>query len=201
MTDKEKIREEVERMKGWNNNVRNSKRHMTLQEEDFNRGKHSSYLEILDFIDSLQEEPMSKDLEEMAKAVTKDKESAVKFLKNAGIMDENGNLAELYRSEEPVSDGLEVAAHRCYEPNDKFMEGFKKGAKWQKQQDKETIELAEDHAMLAGRMQMKEELMKDAMYLTCCGSHAFSACWCMENVDTSRYKAGDRLKIIVVKDD
>ena len=57
MTDKvQKIREEVVRLKKWNNNVRNSTRHMTLQEEDFNRGKHSSYLEILNFIDSLQEE-------------------------------------------------------------------------------------------------------------------------------------------------
>ena len=31
-------------------------------------------------------------------------------------------------------------------------------AEWQKKQDQETIELAEDHAMLAGRMQMKEEI-------------------------------------------
>lgn len=57
----QKIRAEIERLKGWNNNVRNSTRHMTLQEEDFNRGKHSSYLEILDFIDSLQEESISED--------------------------------------------------------------------------------------------------------------------------------------------
>ena len=64
----QKIREEVERLKGWNNNVRNSTRHMTLQEEDFNRGKHSSYLEILNFIDSLQEEPVSEDLEEAVNA-------------------------------------------------------------------------------------------------------------------------------------
>lgn len=62
----QKIREEVERLKGWNNNVRNSTRHMTLQEEDFNRGKHSSYLEILDFIDSMQEEHVSEELEEAA---------------------------------------------------------------------------------------------------------------------------------------
>ena len=32
-------------------------------------------------------------------------------------------------------------------------------AKWQKQQDQSTIELAEDHAMLAGMEKMKEELM------------------------------------------
>ena len=63
MTDKvQKIREEVERLKRWNNNVRDSTRHITLQEEDFNRGKHSSYLEILNFINSLPEEPVSEDL-------------------------------------------------------------------------------------------------------------------------------------------
>ena len=66
MTDKvQKIREEVERLKGWNNNVRNSTRQMTLQEEDFNRGKHSSYLEILNFIDSLQEESQVKESAEL----------------------------------------------------------------------------------------------------------------------------------------
>ena len=32
-----------------------------------------------------------------------------------------------------VSEGLEIAAHRCYRPNETFMDGFKKGAKWQKQ--------------------------------------------------------------------
>ena len=37
---------------------------------------------------------------------------------------------------------------------------FIHGAKWQEMQDQETIELAEDHAMLAGRMQMKEEMEK-----------------------------------------
>ena len=34
--------------------------------------------------------------------------------------------------QEPVSEELEEAAHQYYEPNDKFMDGFKKGAKWQK---------------------------------------------------------------------
>lgn len=36
-------------------------------------------------------------------------------------------------------------------------------AEWQKKQDQETIELAEEHAMLAGRMQMKEEMLKEAV--------------------------------------
>ena len=40
---------------------------------------------------------------------------------------------------------------------------FEAGAEWQKKKDQETIELAEDHAMLAGMNRMKEEMMKDAV--------------------------------------
>lgn len=35
-------------------------------------------------------------------------------------------------------------------------------ANWQKQQDQETIELAEDHAMLAGMVKGKEEMIEKA---------------------------------------
>lgn len=49
----EKIRAEIVRLKNWNNNVRNSTRHMTVQEEDYNRGKNMAYDEILEFIDHL----------------------------------------------------------------------------------------------------------------------------------------------------
>lgn len=66
MTDKEKIIAEIERLKRWNDNVRESTRHMTVQEEDYNRGKNSSYLELLEFINSLPEEPVSEDLNEAA---------------------------------------------------------------------------------------------------------------------------------------
>lgn len=34
---------------------------------------------------------------------------------------------------------------------------------WQKTQDQQTIELAEEHAMLAGMMQEREKMMKDAI--------------------------------------
>ena len=39
---------------------------------------------------------------------------------------------------------------------------FKAGANWQKKQDLETIELAEDHAMLAGMVKGKEETIRKA---------------------------------------
>lgn len=41
--------------------------------------------------------------------------------------------------------------------------GFVCGALWQKQQDQETIELAEDHAMLAGMEKMKEQMTSKAI--------------------------------------
>lgn len=43
---------------------------------------------------------------------------------------------------------------------------FKAGANWQKEQDKETIELAEDHAMLAGMVKKEEEMKEKALELT-----------------------------------
>lgn len=91
---------------------------------------------------------------------------------------------------EPVSEGLEQAAHQYYEPNDKFMEGFKKGAKWKEEQfeknrlaacDKQTEKEAEierdfvtsiiekehrqptfDDAIKCGMM-LKEEEIKEAL--------------------------------------
>jgi phosphoribosyl-AMP cyclohydrolase len=42
----------------------------------------------------------------------------------------------------------------------------KLGAKWQEKQDQSTIELAEDHAMLAGMEKMKEEMMAKAVETT-----------------------------------
>ena len=46
----------------------------------------------------LQNEQSEMELTTAVRNITKDKESAIKFLKSAGIMDENGELAEIYRS-------------------------------------------------------------------------------------------------------
>ena len=45
--------------------------------------------------------------------------------------------------------------------NTNFYKCYEKGREDQKREDQETIELAEDHAMMAGRMQMKEEIERD----------------------------------------
>ncbi len=48
----------------------------------------------------LEKQGEQKSIEDIAKEVTKDKESAIKFLKSAGIMDSNGELAKEYRDEQ-----------------------------------------------------------------------------------------------------
>ena len=48
-----------------------------------------------------------KPIEDVIKDITKNKESATKFLKSAGIMDDNGELAEMYRSEQQPAEWSE----------------------------------------------------------------------------------------------
>jgi len=79
------------------------------------------------------------------------------------------------KKEEPVSEDLEKAAASYEEkmwkighPEDTYnssdiIKAVKYGANWQKQQDQSIIELAEDHAMLAGMEKMKEQLMAKAV--------------------------------------
>lgn len=56
------------------------------------------------WVEYLNEKKEQKTLEEIAEEVTKDRISAIRFLKSAGIMDENGELAEIYRSDPDVPD-------------------------------------------------------------------------------------------------
>lgn len=52
----------------------------------------------------LEKQKVQKPIEDVVKDITKNKESAIKFLKSAGIMDDNGELAEIYRSEQKSTD-------------------------------------------------------------------------------------------------
>lgn len=56
------------------------------------------------WVEYLNKKKEQKSLEEIAKEVTKNRTSAIRFLKSAGIMDENGKLAEIYRSDPDVPD-------------------------------------------------------------------------------------------------
>lgn len=77
---------------------------------------------------------------------------------------------------------------------------FKNGAEWQKKRDQETIELAEDHAMLAGMNRMKEEMMKDAVEGIVGGHTDIPAFINLEIEHKPNVKVGDKVKIIIVKE-
>lgn len=86
------------------------------------------------------------------------------------------------------------------------LEMFKFGAKWQEEQDQSTIELAEDHAMLAGMEKMKEQMMAKAIDATVTDIRTYKK----ENeIDFTimlekgivPYELEDELKVIVIKED
>ena len=120
--------------------------HLTLVEEDRLLNEHGG-----DY-DGLEEDGI--DSNEYYRIIT---ERVINTLKK------NNN----YMQEEPVNEDLEEAAHEYADLRMSNYEtafyAFMSGAKWQKAKGQETIELAEDHAMLAGMEKMKEEMMKDAV--------------------------------------
>lgn len=166
MTDKvQKIREEVERLKEW----------QPIATPSLNK--------ILSLLDSMQEEPI-KDrfvfkaiprLLEMIEPTDRAKTYTAKladtlevegYSTDAKIVREslkimNGEKVPMATmDEEPVSEELEEAAKEYSgKSSHPLNNAFKAGAKWQEKQDQSTIELAEDHAMLAGMEKMKEQMM------------------------------------------
>lgn len=113
MNKVEKIRKEIERLKAetFDN------KELSLEEIIAVR---NCYNNLLFFIDSLEEEPVSNDLKEAAMQYAKSKHK-------------DTTLQQIVSWD------------------------FKAGAQWQKQQDQLTIELAEDHAYLAGQEKIIEK--------------------------------------------
>ena len=82
-------------------------------------------------------------------------------------------------------------------------------AEWQSKQDKETIELAEDHAYLAGTVNEREKMMKEAIHYVVqddLDSHGASYNIPFIRLGTIALKpkgigVGDRVCIIIVKED
>ena len=106
--------------------------------------------------------------------------------------------------EEPASEDLEEAALK-YRWEHPFCDGyttysFKAGAEWQKKKDQDTIELAEDHALLAGMMKEREEMMKDAVEGLVCGHNDNTPAWIDLSIKNKpNVNVGDKVKIIIVK--
>lgn len=120
------------------------------------------------------------------------------------------NLSNVKRTvknwkEEPVSEDLEEAANK-YEEDAVFYaarnisDHFKAGAKWQKEQDQSTIELAEDHAMLAGMEKMREQMMKNAIDGQLEDDYDYLRIKCL-STSCKPEDNGKLVKLIIIKED
>ena len=199
MNKVQKIREEVGRLqKRAEHNYDIS---LTENERQFWLGESNVLTLIGKYIDTMQEEFV--------------KCSAYKNPQDCEIYpdcsDCMGNI-----SEEPVSVDFEKAlANEWKDYNDRgaatvdaledntqelaFAKGFYRGSNWQKAKDQSTIELAEDHAMLAGMEKMKEEMMSKAIdgEVGYWNLHGLSV-----NVELpSTVEEGDKVKVIVIKEE
>lgn len=169
--------------------------------------------EPIKWVKEVQEEPVSDEC--IYNRTLEERQRSCKFC----------SAACQVRIKEPVSEDLEKAlAREWHGYNDRgaatvdaledntqelaFAKGFYRGAQWQKQQDQETIELAEDHAMLAGMEKMKEQMMAKAIdgditfdyygdgdkTYGCIAHDSF----CLEDFGL---KDRDKVKVIVIKEE
>ena len=158
MTDKvQKIREGVEKLKSQL--LRGACSSQIAMET---RCKEEAYNEVLAILDTMQEEPVSEELNKVAK----------EYADN--ITDRIGCKLQLRRA-------------------------VVYGANWQKEQDQSTIELAEDHAMLAGMNKMEEQMMEKAID----GEVITTSDYGWENIRVHKkeHHCGQKLKVIVIKED
>ena len=147
-----------------------------------------------------------------------DKEKAIKKLKevldNLDITNKYRlNLIETieYLQKEPVSEELEEASkeygiRQGAELRPFATKFFKAGANWQKEKDKETIELAEDHAMLACMNKMEQQMMSKAIVREVkvdAGGYPYIDATELYDYDKDMplAKEGDKVKVIIIKED
>ena len=163
MTDKEKIKQEIER-RIENLKISLDKNCVTEESKLDIRGNITTLYGLLKFIDSLPEEPANEDLEEEVKKIDDQYPVKIQYIR-------------------------EIASH--------FV-------KWQKQKDQSTIELAEEHAMLAGMNKIEEEITKDAVDCDVFKKEDNMADlrWkdntAFERL-VSKFNDGDKVKLIIIK--
>jgi hypothetical protein len=166
----QKIREEVERLQD-----------LTMDENknfysEAAEGEYNALCNIEHFINSLQEEPVSDDLgdyiDELSKqfpdvSFAKLSRIAIRVSRWQRNQDVKNKLPKVISRTD-----LDEYAYQCaYDMSNDWAidnptwhdveDACKLGAKWQEKQDQSTIELAEDHAMLAGMNKMEEQMMKN----------------------------------------
>lgn len=54
---------------------------------------------------------------------------------------------------------------------------------------------------IAGVKWLKEQMMKDVTTATCCGANAFQPVWCFDDLKSGDIAAGDKIKVIIIKEE
>lgn len=172
MTDKvQKIREWVKARLDENNSKQSIPQFYGMMEED---------ARFLDFLDTMQEESVSEDLEEASKEWLRpqlDKSYA--------------NYGEAKMMELTHFDGYAM------------LDAIEFGAKWQKAKDQETIETAIHHAYHNGRLEMKEQMMKNAVEVPIEEAVPFGSCkWKLcAKLWLDKGVKGNKVKLVIIKDE
>ena len=214
MTDKvQKIREEVVRLKS--NLIHGACASQIAMET---RCKEEAYDEVISLLDSLQKEPVSEFLntESMIESYKQRLISQANSVKNSPLIDmclasykhginetldtlnlSNVQRTEKNRKEDPVSEELEAAAWLHYDKNRppmppeldfhrEFISFFKAGSKWKEQQMiKETV-----------RATIESDLdPHGADY----GNQKIVCKW--GELEAKKFKEGDKVKLIIIKED
>ena len=164
MIDKvQKIREEVKRLREKIMGIRT----------DFADGQKSVLTELLAFIDTLQKEPVSENLEIAAN----EWDAKASFTPFYMALDGNGNPYEIKQ---------DYTTHA---------ESFKAGAKWQKEKEYTCYE----EAFEDGAKWQKEHMMIKAINAHCFGFQG--AALFSFKLPADNYLVGSEVKVIVIKED
>ena len=186
------------------------------------RCKEEAYNEVLAILDSLQEESVKRAHADIEAAMQEVEDKSKAFTEAHKGESADDILAQM-RGEESVSEELGEASKEWLKPQlDKsyanygegkmmeltrfdgyaMLDAIEFGANWQKQQDQSTIELAEDHAMLAGMEKMKEEMMAKAVDAELYSDGMLTPLISVnDKKKISDIKFGDKIKLIIIKDE
>lgn len=206
MTDKELIKQEIERLKQTNGYLPID--NYELCDAYRARGYQFACDDILKFIDSLPEEPdcEKKDYRERYEKLTQSDTFKSSYCDKSLGKEESTDEANCTTKSEDLKEA--AFKYRCeHKSCDAYtIDAFKAGAEWQKQKNQETIELAEDHAMLAGMMKEREEMMKDAVDATIVNDWQYGkdpdhAVIPAIHQRIKGYNVGDKVKIIIIKEE
>lgn len=99
---------------------------------------------------------------------------------------------------------LELA--RLAYPNDEnlrvaYMLGLNAGSEWQRDEDQKTIELAEDHAMLAGMNKMEQQMLEKAVECVVENWNPEQHPEITIPLNPEVFGVGDKVRVIVIKED